>query len=236
MFETLAYLLLSLWFLLLWAVAWFLRPDLRSRMGRASIFGGIAGVLAEIWYFRDYWRPPTVFGVGIPGPEDFIVGFAITGLSIAAYDVLFRTHNVVVHGTHPKWPFMVTLLIGLVLLSDVLGYNSCLVSEALFAVFALAILWKRPDLWKVSVVSGLATLLAALPAYLILFGWLLPDWWDTYWILENTFWRSLVIWHMPVSELLWYATWGCFAGIFQNYVHGTMKQPLSGSLQPTPLR
>lgn len=225
LFETSAYLLLSLWLLLVWTVCFRLRPDLRRRMWKASIPGALAGALAEVWYFTDYWRPPTVFGVGVIGPEDFLVGFAVTGVAVAAYDVVFGTKNV------PAFPqrkggFWLLFLAGLAMLligSNVLGMNSCMVSEAAFVLLALIIVVLRPDLLRVSLLSGALTALAALPAYLVLFGWLLPDYWDTYWIIDSPFWRSLVIWHIPLTEILWYFTWGCLAGVLQSFVGGTAK-------------
>ena len=222
---TYAYLLLSLWLLAIWIVCFALRPDLRLRMWQASIPGAIAGALAEMWYFADYWRPPTMLGIGVIAPEDFLVGFAVTGVAVALYDVVCGTKNV--PSLPPRKKGLIAMLVAglaaLLIFSNVLGYNSCLVSEAMFLLLALWIVMVRRDLWKVALGSGLLTAIAALPAYIVLFGWLFPNYWDTYWLLENPFWRSLVWYHIPLTEILWYASWGFLAGVLQNYTHGTKK-------------
>jgi len=46
-------------------------------MIKVGAVGGLMGVIAEVWYFRDYWRPPTLFGEGVVGFEDYIIGFAL---------------------------------------------------------------------------------------------------------------------------------------------------------------
>lgn len=56
-----SYIGYSLIFILVWAVFYILRPDLRRRM---LIFMPL-GPLSEFWFLRDYWRRPTITGYPI---------------------------------------------------------------------------------------------------------------------------------------------------------------------------
>ena len=49
-------------------------------MVKVGMIGGIMGVIAEVWYFHDYWQPPMLWKTGWPGIEDFIIGFAMFGV------------------------------------------------------------------------------------------------------------------------------------------------------------
>src|SRR5690606_17768812 len=77
--DKFAYLILSLLYLLAWLVV-YIKSPWKEGMVRVCAVGGIMGVIAEVWYFQDYWRPPTLFGVGIVGIEDYIIGFAMFGV------------------------------------------------------------------------------------------------------------------------------------------------------------
>jgi len=60
-----SYLGYSLIFLLLWAVFYILRPDLRRRMLIFSLIIMPLGPLSEFWFLKDYWRRPTITGYPI---------------------------------------------------------------------------------------------------------------------------------------------------------------------------
>ncbi|WP_296697819.1 hypothetical protein [Algoriphagus sp.] len=62
------------WALVFWKSPW------KAGMIKVGVAGGLMGMIAEVWYFRDYWRPPTLFGTGIVGIEDFIIGFSLFGV------------------------------------------------------------------------------------------------------------------------------------------------------------
>src|SRR5688500_11983052 len=84
-----SYLGYSLIFLLVWAVFYILRPDLRHRMVIFSLIIAPLGPLSEFWFLRDYWRRPTIMGTPI-SIEDAIFAFAIGGIAYGIYKVFFK--------------------------------------------------------------------------------------------------------------------------------------------------
>ena len=60
-----SYLGYSLIFLLVWAIFYILRPDLRRRMLIFSLIIMPLGPLSEFWFLKDYWRRPTITGYPI---------------------------------------------------------------------------------------------------------------------------------------------------------------------------
>lgn len=221
------YLTLSLILLLPCGIVFWMRADLRRKMTGAGIVTAIAAVVGEYWHFRDYWRPPTTMGVAVVSPEDVLFGIALGGLAVSLYDVILRTKDA--PGSRPRRSlFLILLCLGLVSLfvfSSWLGYNSLLVSIVGFLIAAAVMLTLRPDLLRVSLLSGLLLGGLAFLAYLFLFTWLAPHYWHRYWLLEGTAlgWTVLEI---PWTEILWYVAWGVLAGIIPNVVRGTVKQRL----------
>jgi hypothetical protein len=194
-------------------------------MWMASIPGSVAGAVAEFWYFGDYWSPPLLAGVGEISPEDFLFGFAIAGVSVAIEDVLLGTRNAHIGPRRMSAFFTVIAanVAALAVFSTMLGYNSVLVSEAMFLASAGVIVTVRRDLFLPTLRSGVLTIAVVLPAYVLLFYWLFPDYWYTHWIMASAFWRSVMILHIPLVEILWYFSWGCLAAALVNCTAGTRK-------------
>ena len=225
--DTYLYLLLTLSFLALWMGIWMLRKDLRAKMQGTILVGAVAGVLAELWYFRDYWRPPTILGIAKLSPEDAFIGIGLVGVGMTIYDVLLQTTDV--PGERPRCQLFLALFIaGLASLqvhSTVGGMNSANVIIVTFALCALVMIILRPDLLKVSIVSGLAMCVIGFLLYLILFTWRAPHYWQTYWLLAGTRW-DVMIFNIPLTEIAWYISWGMLAGIAHNFSAGKIKKPL----------
>ncbi|MBI5155808.1 hypothetical protein HZA45_00885 [Candidatus Peregrinibacteria bacterium] len=221
------YFILSLILLFLWGMIFWLRADLRKKMIRASSIGGVAGILAELWYFTDYWKPPTLFGIASISPEDFIVGFAITGIAMTAYDIVMHTTDRA--GERPRQRAFLMLFLGglfsLLIFGTGMKLNSCIVSEAAFIGAALIMCILRPDLLKVSLLSGVLLGILGFILYFFLFSWLAPEFWQTYWLLAGTR-LGITIAGVPVTEIAWYASWGMLAGIAHNFAAGKKKKPL----------
>lgn len=57
---------------------------------KVSAIGGLAGLISEMWYFNDYWRPPTLLGNSKISIEDFLFGFSFTGIAALVYKVIVR--------------------------------------------------------------------------------------------------------------------------------------------------
>ncbi|WP_339702059.1 hypothetical protein, partial [Algoriphagus aquimarinus] len=122
-----AYLSLALMYMIAWTVI-FIKNPWKSGMIKVGAVGGIMGMVAEFWYFRDYWRPPTLFGEGIVGIEDYIIGFALFGVggyihsSFSKKEIDFDKHMVA-----KNRDFFFIFLIGcgsLTFFSVILGFHS----------------------------------------------------------------------------------------------------------------
>ena len=77
--DKFAYLTMSLLYLLAWGII-YVKSPWKSGMVKVGLVGGLMGIIAEVWYFHDYWRPPMILAEGWPGIEDFIIGFAMFGV------------------------------------------------------------------------------------------------------------------------------------------------------------
>jgi hypothetical protein len=219
------YLFISLFLFIPWFIIIFKRPDLRRKVIKTSLIGGVAGLIANFWYFRDYWRPPSLFGNTVISIEDFLFGFLITGIAASIYDPVFNKKYVKKHKKRKKF-FGNLFLIGVIILfifNNWLGINSIFVSSFAFLGFSIIIVSIRKDLIIPSIVSGLLVTLIIIPIYIILFNYISPTYWDKYWLLANTSFGIEILGNIPVTELIWYFTWGCFAGISYDFVSGSEK-------------
>ena len=219
------YLFISLFLFIPYFIIIFKRPDLRRKVIKTSLIGGVAGLIANFWYFRDYWRPPSLFGNTVISIEDFLFGFLITGIAASIYDTVFNKKYVKKYKKRKKF-FGNLFLIGVIILfifNNWLGINSIFVSSFAFLGFSIIIISIRKDLIIPSIVSGLLVTLIIIPIYIILFNYISPTYWDKYWLLANTSFGIEVLGNIPVTELIWYFTWGCFAGISYDFVSGSEK-------------
>jgi hypothetical protein len=233
--DTITYFLIGALLLLPWAVIYFFKPALRKKMLKTSIMGGLAGFIAEYWYFKDYWHPPTLLGQTVVSFEDFLFGFTITGLSVTIYQVFFPVTTERTEKNRKKL-FGIMFLCGvaaMMILNVLLKYNSIIVSCICFVCFTLLMMYIRPDLMGQAFFSGLLTLLVILPVYLLLFDLLNTGYWDKYWLLARTPLGLRVLGHIPVTELSWYFTWGCFAGTAHSFASGYVKVRQAGTEEIT---
>lgn len=223
------YLLLSLFLLAVWFVVFlFLKNEARKILVKASIVGGLAGLIAEFWYFKDYWYPPSLFGNTKISLEDFLFGFAFTGIAATICKVIFRKESKKYIKGH-KIIFFIFFVIGvfsLLLFNNLLKINSILVSSFTFLTLSFITVFIRKDLVVQSIMSGILSLLVIIPIYVLLFNFISPSYWDKYWLLANTTFGIKIIGNVPVTELLWYFSWSCFAGIACDFYHGNKDKVL----------
>jgi hypothetical protein len=219
------YLFLGIFLFLIWILFYAIRKDLRRKQIKVSWFGGLAGLIAEYWYFKDYWHPHSILGREIVSPEDFIFGFTITGISVVAFDVFFKTKDQE-YLTNNKRTFGNMFILGvgsLFLFNIFLGYNSIFVSSITFVLLTFYMLSKRKDLWKEAIFSGFIVLIILFIVYHILFNLIFLDFWDNYWLLANTKYGITIYGSIPLTEMIWYFTWGSFSGVAYNFASGKKK-------------
>jgi lycopene cyclase-like protein len=210
-------------------------------MLKVSLVGAGAGLVSELWYFRDYWRPPVLGGVARPSVEDALFGFAVAGVAFAAHKVAFRRE--LAPGAPRRYPVAAGLglagLAALVACTLVLGMNSIFVTSAAFVLSAGVMVAMRPDLLRPALESAALLVAAMLPIYLALFDAVSPAYWNRYWLLRDTRWGVLVLGNIPLTEILWYASWGALAGIAYEFTTGRTLRPATRpepTLREPPLR
>jgi hypothetical protein len=227
--DKFSYLTLSLLYLLAWGVI-FLKNPWKSGMIKVGLVGGIMGLLAEVWYFHDYWKPPTLFGIGIIGIEDFIIGFALFG--VGGYIHSSFTRSVIDFERQTKarnLDFFFLWLIGcgsLTLFSLVLNIHSGYVTFLTFIALSIYIWVQRPDLIYLSLVSGIATLAITLFIYFINFQLLYPHFWDTYGMLNAPI-LGVKMLGIPLSEILWHFSWAVLCSMFRGFRNGVYYKKAS---------
>lgn len=223
------YLFLGIFLFVIWISFYIIRKDIRRKLIKVSWFGGFAGFIAEYWYFKDYWHPYSVLGRKIVSVEDFIFGFTITGISVVAYDIFFKTKDQEFVANN-KRTFGIMFLIGVVSLfvfNIFLGYNSIFVSSITFVILTVFMLINRADLLKEAFYSGFIMLIMMFVNYHILFNMIFIDFWDKCWLLANTKYGITIYGNIPLTEMIWYFTWGSFSGVAYNFASGKKKIQLS---------
>ena len=220
--DTCTYLLITLLLMLPWLLLYNTKKGVRKKMLKASVMGGLSGFIAEYWYFNDYWQPPTLLGQSVISIEDFLFGFTITGISVSIYECTFAVKMVHSFANQRKL-FGLLFLTGITFMmvfNVMLGINSIIVSCLAFIFFTIIMITIRFDLLKQAVLSGILTLLIVIPVYTLLFDVINPGYWDAHWLLAKTQLGITVLGNIPVTELVWYFSWGCFAGTAHSFASG----------------
>jgi len=219
------YLFISGLFFLPWMCIYGLKKSLRKKMLKTSVIAGFAGFVAEYWYFKDYWQPSTLMGRSVISIEDFLFGFTITGIGVAVYEFAFSVKTALVYKSRKKQLglFFLFGVFFMMVFNIVLGINSIVVSCAAFILFTAAMISIRPDLLRQSLLSGLFTLMVVVPVYALLFNIVSPHYWDDHWLLAKTGMGVTLLGNIPATELVWYFSWGCFAGTAHSFASGRAR-------------
>ncbi len=219
-----AYLIGNFLILIPLAIAAFLRKDLRLKILISGTIGGILGLISEFWYHADYWNPNTIIGHSRISIEDFLFGFLIASIGASIFDVVMKKKLVKSFNNEFLYTaiFSVSGIASLILFSNILKINSIFVSSLTFLIISAIIIAKRRDLLKPSLVSGILLTALMIPIYLILFTVMFPDFWQKNWQLANTEFGATLL-GIPLTELLWYFSWGCLSGIGYDFMFGLKK-------------
>jgi len=177
----------------------------------------------HIWWRIDYWSPPELFFFSIISLEDMIFGFVSTGISFTIYDAIFTKEKIKLKNNKKKTYLSYCLIIiaSFFLLNNGLGLNSMFMFSIPTLAFSAIMIIQRKDLLVPSILSGFLSVIIVIPLYIILFNYIAPNYWNTYWHLADTKLGLTIFGNVPVLELLWYFSWGCFAGISYDFAKGT---------------
>jgi len=217
-----AYLSLALLYLMAWLII-YLKSPWKSGMIKVCAVGGVMGIIAEFWYFRDYWRPPTLFGEGVVGIEDYLIGFALFGVGGYVHSSFtWREINYDKDTPAKNLDFFILFLIGcasLTFFSVMMEIHSGYVTFLTFFLLSIYIWIQRPDLISLSIISAFATLGISFIIYFINFTFLFPHFWDQYGFLDKPI-LGIKILNIPLSEMLWHFTWAMLCSMFRGYRNG----------------
>lgn len=223
MSDNYIYLALSASFFLVAIIFSFYRKDLRSLIIKTGIIGGVVGILSEFWYFNDYWKPPTIFGTSYFPLEDFLFGFGVTAVGATVFKVV---NSLQMKKTFPSRKkealfYFATSAVLLVIITNLLTLNSIFVSSVLFIIISTFILYQRNDLIAQSLVTALLLVGFATIIYALLFGQFSDTYLEKYFLLNDTRVNFNLFGTMPLTEMLWYFSWGMLAGTIFDYARGT---------------
>jgi hypothetical protein len=218
------YLIWALTFLVLWAILFALRKDLREPMLVMSAPSAFLGFLQEKTNMKDWWHPVTFIqgrqlrGDGAVSFEDVLIGFAIAGVAASLYPVLTRRRPAPYPAAHSvdSWflmslgPFLFLVCYFLLAMGSFYSFI-----PAIGVPLAWILYW-RADLWVNSLVSGLATLGVGVAVYGIL-HLVRPSFIHDFWLLPPVWYSKLVL-GIPAAEYLWFFMCGSYTGPVYCYV------------------
>lgn len=220
--DKFAYLILALLYLVAWTIVCWNSPW-KTGMVKVGLVGGLRRVIAEGWYLKDYWRPPTLFGQGVPGVEDFILGFAMFGVGGYIHSSFTEKEIDYTRQTPAKnIHFFILFLLGcasLIFFSVGLGIHSGYVTFLTFFFLSVYIWIQRPDLIRLSIISAFATLVISFLIYYLNFNFLFSDFWVKYGMLNKPI-LGYEILNIPLAEMLWHSTWAMLCSMFRGYRNG----------------
>ncbi|MEK7116961.1 MAG: lycopene cyclase domain-containing protein [Patescibacteria group bacterium] len=223
-----AYITLTIPFLIIWLILFFVRKDTRKEQLRMSYIVAIIGPISELIYFKDYWFPQSVFPIFINKfplmIEDILFGFAIGGIAAVIYEVIFRKQlsKFSVHSKYTIKSIYIVLTFALVLIGLIkFGVNSIYASAIAFFVSALILLILRHDLFVNAVGSGVGVMLVMFACYFFLFNILASNTEELLkqgWIIRNSI-LDMRIANIPLTEMVWGFTWGFLAGPWYEFAN-----------------
>ena len=224
--QTYSYFLLGVFLAIPWLLIFYFKKSLRRRILIASFIGAPFAFINS-WFRLDYWHPPELFFFYVMSIEDILFAFTTTGISFTIFDALFTKKQVKAFKNRKKLSYLfIPIIIGsFFFLQNYLGLNSMFMWAIPMIVLAFVVVIIRNDLIIPSIFSAILSMLIAIPIYIILFNYISPEYWDKYWYLKGTKYETSILGNVPLMELLWYFSWGCFSGVMYDFAKGTKKIP-----------
>lgn len=213
---TYSYLIWTSLFLLIWLILFLWRKDIRKEMFIISLLLGIGGIISEFTHVKDWWQPLTITNTPL-GIEDFLIGFFIGGILSVAYEFIFnkkikqkklklnlKTNYLMIY-------FPLVFLFSFYIL-NLHSFYACIIA---FSTSIFFIYYKRKDLIKDSMFSGLISLAIGITSYFII-TLIYPEFISKFWYLPN-YWFSYTLLKIPLAEYIWFFLAGAFIGPLYEY-------------------
>ena len=221
-----AYLALALATVIASTAILVLRRDLRQPMLALAAFGVVWGPVSEHWFEMDYWRPQGVFGS--PLLEDILYGAGISALSAGIYMFFSGRQSGVEHHRLVRYAGVlayVSVYIGAMQLTRQV-VNSIVVAMVVNGGTAVVILTRRRDLVPAAAWTAALLALFALIVYIVGLDWIVNgrQVLRAVWLLDGQPLGVTILGNVPLTELLWYATWGLLGSVAYPCLSGARLQ------------
>lgn len=217
------YLLMGILFFFIWLILFLKRHDIRKEMLIMSLIFGLAGPLTDVLYYKDWWSPLTITN-SVISLEAFIVGFSLGGIISVIYEEIFKDHLKEKRKDKKRRKldtgifFAILIVTGGIFFGShfLLGLNSLIATILAMTIPTIFIWFKRKDLIRVSLLSGILTLSLAVMVYSLL-EFFTPNWVNAFWQFKNI--SELTVLNVPVDDVIWYFLAGCFIAPLYPFWH-----------------
>jgi len=205
----------------IWLLLFLRRKDLRKEILFTSLVGGFFGPVSQLIYTKDYWKPE-LFSNHTIGIEDFLFGFFIAGIAASIYEEVYGKRFAKRTQRNTNWHMNFISLVVVVfgtffILTLSTNVNSIYASMIAFLVGTSIIFFKRRDLAKDTLFSGLFLAIFGLITYTVLLA-LYPDLITRWWFMDNI--SGVFVLGIPIEEIMWGFTGGMFIGPFYEFIVG----------------
>lgn len=225
MSENYVWFVWSLGLVVNWMVVYLFFKKARRRMLWASLLTMPFG-LTEPLFVPEYWNPPSLFGLAQKTGfdlESLIFCFAIGGLGIVLYDLIFKVEHVKMdfsekHHRRHRFHFLTLLspVIIFVILHFFTNLNPIYNATISMLVAALAALWCRPDLKRKIWVSGLIFMIFYM-IYFLTLEWSSPGYVEKVWELSAI--SGITVLDVPIEELIFAFTFGMLWSSYYEHLN-----------------
>ena len=224
--EEYAFFYLCLCYVPIWLYIFFKRKDLRKKLIRTSIAGGIIAPFTDYFHFRDYWIPPSIIDLEYAYFEDVLMGALIISVVSTIYETVFKLKLIPYRKEkklqHTFYVMFVVSFVVVYVLTGVLKINSIFIYSSIYILYAFIMLYFRRDMLRESLVTALLSWCIQLVFYIPLFTFYSPTYWRKYYLLANTKY-DITFLNIPLTEMLYFITMGLTIGIFYEFVSGKKR-------------
>ncbi len=234
--SSLGYLLLPVSLFPVWLLI-FCKKDFQPILIKSGLIGAVCGLLSEIWFKKDYWNPISILNSHCTIIEDSFTGFFLFGISITFYNYIFRINpkNDGIFINYKVLVYFFTLgLIALVFTNFILNINSIFAFCFVFVSISLFIFINDIKMLSLAIKNGFLLLVLFTSIYIAIYDYLIPNFWENTLVAKESLIKSNYYKNaFPISELIWYFTWGMFSLPFYEYLRvdtAKKNKPISTKL------
>lgn len=221
------FLIFSLPYFFVYLIIFIFRKDLRYKLIVTGLVGGIAPLITEPTFLNDYWKPPTILGIGKVSIEDIILGASIIGMSSTCCETILKKKLVKKFNTKLilSLSYYLAGLFIFFYFNKEFDINSIFTCSFGFLFFTIFVLLSRKDLIVPSILSSLFITIYTIIVYLALSIYS-PLFWQKYWLLYNSPLKMMIFGRIPWTEILWYLSLGLIVGSYYEFTLGLQREKI----------